>query len=281
MSVLLQNSRSRTAVLPGLDTDTLAWLNAVKDAGSFVSPSTARSADRMVKRLKSAGLWDKIYMLDCCAGNNLTAALVRLKVPSGVVRAYTNNNFVAADYVETGPSGGLKGDGTTKYLNTLLNPVSQGWSSSSLMLWSYCRETSPAGTTRMQLGVQQTGEISHLGWINTGTTEGIRLAGLIADGANSISATATTGLMGGGCNGSRQVIGVLNGVVGVGTYLATGAFYSANIYAHALNDTGAASGFSVRRISQLLITKGLSAAECATLYAIVQAFETALGRNVR
>lgn len=73
---------------------------------------------------------DRFLRLNLFAGSDLSAALV----PLYRGRSYggttvgnatdTNVNFVSGDYAETGSSGGLKGNGSSKYLNTGLSPAS-------------------------------------------------------------------------------------------------------------------------------------------------------------
>lgn len=262
-----------------LDADVRAWVSSVRAAGSNVSAATQRHAHVMVRALKQARLWEKIYMLDCCAGDNLTASLVRLKVPAGVARAYTNNNFVAADYTERGASGGLKGDGTTKYLNTLLNPAAQGWVESDFMLWGYFRETSPAGTTRIALGQETTApNITQLAWAIAGSAEVIRIA---TNSATASAGSAKTGLIGGGTKGTRAHSIYVNGALSAEDVgLPTPTFINVNIYAHCGNVNGSPAAFNLRRTSQLIISKGLTAAEVRQLYSVVQGFESAMGRAV-
>jgi hypothetical protein len=76
--------------------------------------------------IDSAGIRDRFYRLGIFAGSNLNAALVPLyRGPSLGGTQYgnatdTNNAFVGVgtDYAETGASGGLTGNGSSKYLDT-------------------------------------------------------------------------------------------------------------------------------------------------------------------
>jgi hypothetical protein len=261
-----------------LTPETQAWVAAVNAAGSGVSGSTQRAVDRYVRDLIANRLWDKIYMLDCCAGNNLTASLVRLKVPAGVARAYTNNNFVAADFTETGANGGRKGDGTTKYLDTGINEKALGFGLSDTMRFCYRRETNAAGTTRLDIGSAGAGFNNYSGWLLSGSTEAVYMATVIAAGVGG--ATSLSGLLGGGCSGSRTQQFYHNGLP-IGTpNAATGDFPNINLFAHANNNGGNPNARSTARTSQFLVTMGFSASEVLKLYNIVQAFETAMGRAV-
>lgn len=262
-----------------VDSDVTAWVAAISSAGGSVSASTVRAATEMVRALKGAGVWDKIYMLGPCAGDQLAAALVRLKVPSGVSATMANSNFIASDYTETGSNGGLAGDGSTKYLDLLLNPISQGWSDSSLMLWAYTRTAATAGTSRGTIGAIISNSGTGLGWLTSGTMETVFVGSAAAQRAQG-SATSLTGLLGGGTSGSRANQFYQNGVAvgATGTGLATSE--NLNLFAYALNTSGTAGSYSNRRVSTMAITQGLSASEVSALYSAIAAFETKLGRNV-
>jgi len=94
------------------DSDAIAYLAAVAAAdGAAVERSVAIAIDDFVKGLKADGLWSAIGSACVLAGARTVAgALVPLK---GV--APTGYNWVASDYSR---SLGLKGDGSTKYIDT-------------------------------------------------------------------------------------------------------------------------------------------------------------------
>ncbi len=109
----------------GLDPDVLAWQAAIVANGGSVGPSAVRSVDAFVRGCKGDGVWEPILDMGLFAGvDNLNAALVKLKTPSGVSRVLTNNNFVGADYTATGVSAGLSGNGASKVLDTGFTPNS-------------------------------------------------------------------------------------------------------------------------------------------------------------
>jgi len=70
-----------------------------------------------VAGLKSDGVWDSITELYLLSGVSFGGLMAKLKYAS--VPTLTNNNFVAGDYIAVGAGAGLKGDGSTKYLDTL------------------------------------------------------------------------------------------------------------------------------------------------------------------
>jgi hypothetical protein len=265
---------------PSIDADAKAWARAVIAAGSTVTRSAVLAVSRETKALKATGLWDKVLMALPCAGNNLTAALVRLKVPTGVAVSATNNNFTAAAYTE---ATGITGDGATQYLGLGINPITRSYSTSSFGLWAYTRTAVVGtGTSRNTIGSGDAAgaNLTGLGWINSGAQESGGIGRDPLDTYAAGSATSVTGFLGITANGSRVNQFYRNGAAVGATGTMTDTFANREMFAHALNLNGSASGFCNRAISSIYITTGLSAAEAVTFNSLVQAFESALARNV-
>ena len=108
----------------GAHPDAASWRTRVVANGGSVSSSTFQAVEVFCRSIESAGLRDRFYRLNLFAGSNLSAALVPLfRGPSLGGTQFgnttdTNTNFVSGDYVETGASGGLIGNGSTKHLAT-------------------------------------------------------------------------------------------------------------------------------------------------------------------
>jgi hypothetical protein len=96
-----------------LDIDARRYIAAVELAdGQPLEPSVKRAINDFVVGCKTDGIWTAIE--DCClmlGARTLSGALVKLK-GAGTV---TNFNFVQADYDR---KLGLKGNGSSKYLNS-------------------------------------------------------------------------------------------------------------------------------------------------------------------
>lgn len=94
------------------DADAAAYLNAVEAAdGQDLEAAVRAAINDFVVGCKADGIWTPIKASCILAGaRTLNGALVPL-----VGSAPTNNNFVPADYNR---KTGLKGNGTTKWLNT-------------------------------------------------------------------------------------------------------------------------------------------------------------------
>lgn len=112
---------------PRVHHDALDWARRVATNGGSVSQRTLRAVSAFCDAIDRAGIRDRFYRLNLFAGNSdASLAAVRTPLyrgPSLTGTQYgnatdTNNNFVAGDYNETGSSAGLKGNGSTKFLNT-------------------------------------------------------------------------------------------------------------------------------------------------------------------
>jgi hypothetical protein len=262
-------------LLRGMDADARAWAAAVTAAGGTYSASTMSALSTFARSAKAAGYWSKLTRINLHCGSDLTAARVPLKAGGGSATE-TISNIVAGDYVETGATGGIKGNGTNKSFDTGFNPVSAGSSSSSCGLWTYVRGTESAGTTRTILG--HTG--TNIGWVNGGTVEG----GFIAVAATSEVAPAANaaaeGFLGVTVNGSRNQQYYRNGAAVGAAVAATGSFTNSSLHALAFNNAGTPINFSTRYLLAYAMTTGMSAADAAAFNTHMQAFQLALGRNV-
>jgi hypothetical protein len=133
-------------------------LRVIKNGGS-VSDATTKAVSVFCTAIDLAGLRDRFYRLNLFCGNGISAALVPLfrgPVAGGTAignATDTNNNFVSADYNETGNACGLNGNGTNKSLNTGLT-ASPFSSFRNLHLGLGLRKTSTlAAALRVAIGV--------------------------------------------------------------------------------------------------------------------------------
>lgn len=94
-----------------MDADATAYFARVVAAGSSISAANQTAVNAFIVGCKADGTWSVMKCVGLlCAANSLAGALVSLKGPNLV-----NYNFIEADYSRT---TGLKGNGTTKYIDT-------------------------------------------------------------------------------------------------------------------------------------------------------------------
>lgn len=122
---------SRPAAASTLHPDCRSWISRVLAAGGSVSSTTAAAVSQFCNAIDAAGIRNKFYRLNLFCGTS-DASLNAVRTPlylgpslSGAIYGNTtdtNVNFVAGDYAETGASGGLTGNGSTKSLQTGIRP---------------------------------------------------------------------------------------------------------------------------------------------------------------
>ena len=100
--------------------------------GGSANSSTITAMNNFCNSIDSAGLRSKFYRLNLFCGSDLTSCLIPLYTsnswlsPNNGFVTDTNYNFVSNDYTETGASGGLLGNGSTKYLDTGISTYTAG-----------------------------------------------------------------------------------------------------------------------------------------------------------
>lgn len=260
------------------DTDALAYITAVNAAdGSTLEKTAQRAIQTFIAGLKSDGIWSALslcYVL--CGARTLSGALVPLKGP-----APTNVNFVAADYTRAG----LKGDGTSKYLNTNLNSSALASLSHHLYVRGVGYETTG---DRIACGVYNgaTGGPTILTLDITtallGGNRGGRSNGLLVGG--SYGPFFNTGYADGGLGLSRTALNSVkafqNGVLrATKTDAAAWSNPSLLFYLFALRNTGAdggVGGHTAARLRIATIGSGLSDAQMTALDARAATLESTL-----
>lgn len=258
------------------DSEVLDWIDRVVINGGSVSQGTKDAANTFMLCWKAAGLRTKTKRLNLYAGTGLAACMTPLINDSGT-DPETNLNFVSGDYSE---STGLTGNGTTKGINTGLNPNTAA-STNSIHMGCYVRsKTTDVGVI---MGTNQSG--------------GGELSWLVAYGGSNVTTFALYNEVGppyyddsGSGVGyyvssriaSNDAKGYKNGSQILSTTTPSGAIPSPNaLYIHCWNDaTLGAQAFTSRTIAGYHFGTGFTSTDAANAYTCWQAFQTALGRQV-
>ena len=279
-----------------LHPEAAAWRAAVIANGGSVRISTVNAVSKFCASIDAAGIRDRFYRLNLFCGNSdasLNAVRTPLyRGPSRTGTQYgnatdTNSSFVAGDYAETGASGGLKGNATTKAL-ALGAGVLTGLTNANLHVAAYGRDMQDTnGNTEGILLGRADGGPRPFTVLRGGNNETAAnqfmanefAAGLFASPSASIeqgflvgSTTATdyiaiytNGQLAGSSTSSRTLANAPNNGMGVFGYQAS------------------SDGFAARsgaRLSGYSIGSGMSAQQVSGYYSIMQAFQTTMGRNV-
>ncbi len=258
------------------DVDVIAYSNAVKANSGTLSTSTFLAVDELVSDLKAHGLWTRLTEYYPFAGNQMAAAVVKLKKASGNTVTLTNHNFIAADYSETGTNGGFRGNGTSKYFDTNLSVL--GMNQNDMSIGAYVRleasSTYPAGSI-MGSSYDATGDTDRFYMLGNGSNGaligqmglGQHCPGGYANGIGLRTLTYFSSMMDGYQNSTR----VLNASKPGLTWQQAGTVHIFR---------GAGNFFHDGRISSSFVGTGLTTSEMVDLYNDIQTFETALGRNI-
>jgi hypothetical protein len=124
-----------------IDSDAIAYITAVQTAdGQALEDSVKFSYEDFILGCKSDGIWTAIKAACILAGaRTLSGAIVPLVGP-----APTNLNFVSGDYIR---NTGLKGNGSTKYLNSNVAGNSSLVPQDNVHLSTYITDISTSNTS--------------------------------------------------------------------------------------------------------------------------------------
>ncbi len=268
---------SQASTVSITDVDVIAYKTAILTNSGIINTQDLLSHEIFVQSLKEDGIWDKLFEVGTYAGDNLNAALVKLKAGVGTSRFLVNNNFVSADY---GRTMGLQGNGTTKYLKTgfipslimTKNDTSLGvYNASSVAAVGSMGTYSSSGTTVFDLFYPYSDSTLYVDMYDATVGAG-RITSLITNnvkfGLISASRISSTLL-----SLYKRGIFLTSGVGAV-----TGNLPATEMYLFARNDSGSAAFFSSYRDTFYFFGKGLTDAEMALLNIHVEALQINLGR---
>jgi hypothetical protein len=287
MSPRLLRPRASGATHP----EALGWATRAATNGGTVSSSTLAAVSTFCASIDAAsGLRAAILRLNLFCGHS-DASLNAVRTPLYLSESFggatignatdANFNFVAGDYAETGGSGGLKGDGTSKYLNTGFNYSSLASASNTHLSFSGTSLETGAGDRMAVASFEFPGETNRLcildiqtgaanrGWrsslsgqalyTNTGITAEPHMIGTRT--ASNVSRVYRSG---------TQAVEA--------TVSATAITFARPFFVFAGNNSGTAGAFTAGRFRMYSIGNGLTAAQALAFSNAVIAFNTALGR---
>jgi hypothetical protein len=266
------------------------WRNAVVGGGGSVSTATLKAVSDFCKAIDQAGIRSKFRRLNLFCGNS-DASLVAVRTPlylgeSRTGTQYgnaldTNVNFVEGDYAETGASGGLLGNGTSKYLNTGFN-VDQLPGAANCHLASYIRGTQSNESARTLIGTLFNGTTDRYRiFLLNGTGGTYRVfselgVGIQTGGSTSLS-NASGGLIVSTRTSATSLTTYDDGVsIATNTTSVSAVTGAAPFFVFARNGP---TEYYNGRMAGYSIGAGLSGAEVTSYYNALNTFQTALSRN--
>lgn len=264
--------------------ETADWANRVRTNGGSVSGTTLSAVDRFVKAIHAAGIRDRFYRLNLFCGNSdASLAAVRTPLyrgPSLGGTQYgnatdTNNSFVQSDYVETGTSGGLTGNETTKYLATGI--ASNNLNTGVTGHCSFYRIAGSVSTTRIVIGGSDNDV--DLFEIQERTNACVGVWGKTT--AASTAAGNVAGLKQINRSAANNINLYVNGIASANSGASVTVSPHANqFYVFAGNRNGTLTLPAAIRLGGYSVGLSMTPTQASNYYAAMQAFQTALRRQV-
>jgi len=268
--------------------EAIDWATRVSSNGGVISTSVIRGVSAFCADIDRNSLRGRFLRLNLFSGGNLSGALVplyRSTAFGGTVignATDTNVNFVSGDFAETGASGGLTGNGTTKYLNCGSSILSQGGVGNIHLSVSGSSLTTSPGTDAVPIGAANASG-NNIAAIQTKANP-TAVNRMFANGTPTAFADVSSAISSGHVIGTAVSATDLrvyqNGVQNGSTVTTTrsGTLTTNAVYVFTNNSNGTAASFSSARLTTYSIGFGLTAAQAAAFAAAVAALNTALGR---
>ena len=270
----------------GVHPDAGSWRSRAAANGGIVSGTTLKAVDTFCRAIDTAGLRDRFLRLSLMCGSNLAACLTPLYRGQSVsgtqfgTTTDTNYNFVAGDYEETGSSGGLLGNGSNKSLQTglFLGDIATPYDAHAGVYWT---GTDPVTTSRW-LGCFADGVFmceTSGNSVGGRASENVFMSGTIsATGTAQRGHHITTRTADNDARHFRNGSSIVQRTTSISaTFTST---TSLSVFGAATDSVGGVNSPVSRRILAYSFGKGFSVAQAASFYTAMQAFQTALTRNV-
>lgn len=256
----------------GFDPDAQAFFDAIVTAGGSLTTPQEDAVNDLVVGLKNYSLWTKMQVIYPFVGGTSTTHKFNLKDPRDLDAAFRitfNGGF-------TQDSNGITANGTNGYADTFYTPSTSGSQNDQhISVYSRtnntrdCKDlgTLTAGSNQLTLDLRSTANEFTSG-VNSSDDVS---SGLFGTSAGLFLSSRTT---------STEFKIFRNGTLAKTPSVASAGRSTVKTYLSALNNNGTAQQFSNRNLAWASIGLGLSDTEAANLYTVVQAYETALSRQV-
>ena len=246
----------------GIDPDAQAFITAAS-----ITNTTQQSAiNQLVVDLKGYSIWSKFSAIYPFVGGTASAHKFNLKDPRDLDAAYRLVFSGGWTHSSNGSTpNGTNGYANTKFATNLFN------SANDFGIGSYTRTNTTSGA---EMGVFNPDKryigsnLTNFAYFGIGTGF---LSGANTDSKAFWQVHRT----------SASVVKVLkNGSVFLSGTTGAGTLNTREIYIGALNDNGTGNFYTAKQIAFASIGDGLTDAEAGNFYTAVQAFQTALNRNI-
>lgn len=257
---------ARTASGGGVDPDAQAFITAA----SITNPTQQSAINQLVVDLKGYNIWTKMKALYPFVGGTSSTHKFNLKNPLDTDAAF---RIVWSGGV-THSANGVQFGGVNGYGDTKLN-LSSNLTQNNTHLSFYSRTNTTTPTNQLEMGAQNTGFSTYLGYSYSGGYSGINSAETIR---SSVS-TPTTGMLIGSRIAQLQEKYYFNNVSQTLSKNSNGVPNSV-VFIGASRHNGSPALYSSKQCAFASIGDGLTDTEAANLYTAVQTFQTTLGRSI-
>jgi hypothetical protein len=249
-------------------------------AGNFIIAANITVATqqaaiyKLCDDLTNSGLMDKMIAVYPFVGGNATSHTFNLKDPRDSNNAYR----LTFSGGWTHSSNGIQGNGTNTYATTYLLASTAPFPQTNCHISCYSRTSTVPGST-FEVSVDNGSNFNQIAVARNFFSGGNVVN---TGGVNFTTTTNSSGFWCGSKTSTSERFGTRNGIlntaVSSNTDATLGASFSFTIGSR--NNSNVISAYSSKELAFVSIGLGLSQAEHATLYTIVQTFQTTLGRNV-
>jgi hypothetical protein len=248
-----------------LDPDALAFLTATGITNSTIK----KAINNLVLGLKDNNIWSKLRAIYPIVGGSATTHKYNLKDPRDLDVAFRLEFFGTITHSANGMQGVTSGYGNTFFAPVELNQ-------NNLHLSFYSRTDNNSGS---DIGVQQAGSPFLYAYLAV-RTGGSSFFLINQNTATSVTNSNGTGYYVANRTESNVKNGWKNGIKIENVTTVSDGRATRPIFILAYNRFGTASDFSLKQCAFSTIGEGLTDTESIDLFNIVQAFQTALGRQV-
>lgn len=248
-----------------LDSDAQAFITATAITDSAI----INAINNLVVSLKSNSLWDKMKVIYPFVGGVEFTHKFNLKDPRNLDSAFRlsfNGTFIHS-------SNGIQGDGISAYANTFFIPSTHLLNASQhISIYSLTDSLAnirdsgsyEVTTSALALSIRWTNSICYMDLGNNFTSD------LVSNSLGHFLIKKNT---------SSLISGFKNGNL-LSDESSVNTISNRNVYISALNNNNTPIGHSNRIYAFFSLGFGFTNTEVSNYYTIVQAFQTALGRNV-
>lgn len=263
---LLRNSINSIRSISGLDSDASAFITAA----GLTDPTQKSAINTLVKDMKAAGLWSKMKAVYPMVGGTATSMKFNLKDPRDLDAAFRLTWSGGWTYSATGATP----NGTNAYADTKLATNILGLDSAHLSLYSRTNsngtivDIGSSNSASAGYDFQLVSRFSNINYSILNSKSPTGFAQTTSLGFALVSRVLSTGYAYFLNNSKTSVT------------KASDTRNSFNIYIAARNTANVAEYFSNRETAFASIGTGLTDAEAALLYQLVQDYQTTLNRQV-